>query len=549
MADEKSGQVKVHYAIAQALRDNGVETLFGLMGDANLYMVDSFVRDHGGTYVSAPNEAGATQMALGYAYASGKVGVFTVTHGPALSNTLTSLIEGVKAQLPIVMLCGDTPVIDKDNLQNTPQRDLILATGAGFEQLRHPTTLSEDIAIAFRRATLERRPIALNMPVEFQWQDVEYKKIVAKLSSNRALVPESEDLDNALGIIAGAKRPIIVAGRGAFSAEVQDAIKAFAQRTDALLATTLKGKNMWDGEDFNLGIFGTLSNPVASDVIGTADCVIFFGCSLNKFTAAEGSLIKGKRIVQVNAEREEIGRFFAPDAGVVGDIALTAKHFIHWLDQAEIKPSGFRSEDIRRQIANYSPYDNLPVDKSTSTTLDFIRALLRLNETLPKNRFLVTDGGRFVGQAWKYIDVPKAGDFVFTVHFGSIGFGMAEAVGASYAVPDRPVVMVTGDGGFMLGGVTEFNTAVRHKRDLIVILCNDNAYGAEHIQFRAKNMPPEGSMFDWPEFADVANAMGGIGVTVRTMDDLEKAIEIIAKRDRPVLLDLKLDPDRMPGFY
>jgi thiamine pyrophosphate-dependent acetolactate synthase large subunit-like protein len=122
---------------------------------------------------------------------------------------------------------------------------------------------------------------------------------------------------------------------------------------------------------------------------------------------------------------------------------------------------------------------------------------------------------------------------------------MAYAIGAAVAAPGRPVLLVTGDGGFMLGGLAEFNTAVRHKLDLVVAVCNDSSYGAEHIQFRRKNMDPGLSVFEWPDFASVADALGGQGVTVRTAADLDAAARAIAARGRPLLIDLKLDPDHV----
>ncbi|MCK9920292.1 ABC transporter substrate-binding protein [Microbacteriaceae bacterium K1510] len=167
--------MKVHAAIAQALVDHDVDTMFGLVGDANLFMVDSFTRNHNGRFISAANEAGATLMAIGYATISGKPGIVTTTHGPALVNTLTALVEGVRSSTPVVLLCGDTAVANLKSAQKIPQRELIVATGAGFEQLRAPATLAEDIATAFRRAVVERRPIALNIPIDFQWQDVDYQ--------------------------------------------------------------------------------------------------------------------------------------------------------------------------------------------------------------------------------------------------------------------------------------------------------------------------------------------------------------------------------------
>ena len=166
-------RIRVYEALARALAQAGRLPLFGVTGDANVYLVDSYVRRHGGRFVAAANENGAVLMALGHASVSGEVGLATVTHGPALTNTLTALAEGVKAGTPIVLLCGDTHQGDRENLQNISQRDAILATGAGFEPMNTPRTAVDDLARAIRRARTERRPVAFNFPSDLQHVDVE----------------------------------------------------------------------------------------------------------------------------------------------------------------------------------------------------------------------------------------------------------------------------------------------------------------------------------------------------------------------------------------
>lgn len=203
-----------HEAIARALADQGVTTVFGVLGDANLYMMDSFQRRSGGHYYSACNENGAVLAANGYARTSGQLGVATVTHGPALTNTVTALAEGVRDRTPILLLAGDTPVADKTNLQNIPQREVVLASGAGFEQVRTPQTVAEDLATAIFRAHAESRPVVLNVPVDFQWEEIEYLPVPTRLIDAQAVRPDPAALDAAVGIIASARRPVIVAGRG-----------------------------------------------------------------------------------------------------------------------------------------------------------------------------------------------------------------------------------------------------------------------------------------------------------------------------------------------
>jgi len=534
--------MKFHAALARALTENGVDTMSGLIGDANLYMVDSFVRDYGGRYLGAANEAGAALMALGYASVSGKVGVATVTHGPALTNTLTALCEGVKGSTPLVLLCGDTAVEDRDHFQNLPQREIIVATGAGFEQLRTPATMAEDVATAFRRAVVERRPIALNVPADFQWLEVEYRPARFRVADRRGVAPSSADLDDAIGILAAAKRPIILAGRGALGQDAKRALLRLAARIDAPLATTLKAKDLFRGEPFDLGVMGTVSTQVAVDAILASDCLIAFGSSLNARTTSNGTFLEGKRVVQVNAEQSEVGRTVRTDAGVVGDPALVADLIVHWLDEIEAAPSGYRGQDLERRLRSYSALDGT-IDTGHDGTVDLTRALLRLDEIVPAERILVTDAGRFFNKTVKAIRVLDPSLFVYTINSGSIGLGMAEAIGAASAAPNRPTLLVTGDGGFMLGGLAEFNTAVRSATDLIVVICNDGSYGAEHVQFRNRQMDPSLTVFDWPDFAAVATALGGDGITIRTLSDLDRAGDAIRRRDRPLLIDLRLDPD------
>lgn len=536
--------MKVHLAIARALQEQGIDTICGLIGDANLYIIDTFIRDCGGRFISSAHESGATCMALAYGQMSGTVGVASVTHGAAVTNTLTGLAHGVKARVPMLLLCGDTAATDRDNFQNIPQREAILSTGAGFEQLRSPETIQEDVATALRRAKTERRPIALNLPVDMQWLDVDQQPGKVRWPDVRTVVPESADLDDAIGIIAAARRPIVLVGRGAIEDDARTAIQRFAERIGAPLATTLQAKDLYRGEDFNLGIFGTLSQDAVVEAIVASDCLIAFGASLNPFTLSHGTFAKGKRIVHVDIDPGQIGRYFTTDVGVVGEAARTADLFVHWLDAAEIEASGGRSKEVAELIATPMPLAGPLPDGRIGAG----EAVAIIDRMFTRDRVVVTDGGRFLGEVWKNLTVDHPRDFLITVAFGSIGLGMGHAIGTAAARPGRPVLHVTGDGGWVLGGLSEFHTAVRHKLDVVTVVFNDEAYGAEHIQFRNKGMDPALSMFDWPDFAKVAEAMGGRGFTVRTGAELEAALSAIETRDCPVLIDVRLDPDTMPPF-
>lgn len=538
MSDQKQ---YVYQSISKAVLDHGINTMFGVMGDANLFMANHFVRGCDGAFVPAVHEGGSVLMAQAFTQASGKIGVATVTQGPGLTNCMTSLREGVMARRAMILLCGDTPETAPYHPQNIDQREVVKATGAGFEQIQSPETASRDIANAFYRAHSERRPIVVNIPSDFMWAEVEHKSLVIPYIEAPAVVTEGTVHEEAIGMIASAKRPLILAGAGAVTAK--DRLIALSERLEAPLATTLKGMGLFEGHSNNIGFFGTLSTAAAYDVIASADCIIAFGAWLHFLTTDRGKLLEEKRVIQVNNNPSDVGSFYQPDAVLVADAGLTADNILFWMNEAEVQPSGFARELGSNNLAAHPP------GNPNNTTPGFINlefALDRLSETLPKDRIVLTDGGRYITEVWCRVSVPDPKSFHMSDNFAAIGQGMQQAIGAAHGDPNRPVVLFMGDGGFMMGGVNEFNTAIRTNCDLIVIICNDSAYGAEHIQLKDRQMDPSLTEFEWPSFVDVAKAMGGQAEQVSSPEELEVAIEAIQSRTGPIVIELKLDPNNVP---
>ncbi|OLO25761.1 hypothetical protein PZ61_0235570 [Streptomyces sp. MNU77] len=531
--------MRVCSAIARALADHGTDTVFGMLGDANMLLVDALVRDGRARYVSAAREDGAVLMADGYARVSGRLGVATVTQGPGLSNTLTALVEAARARTPLVLVSSDTRP-DDEGFQAIGQRELVRGTGAGFVQVRAAHTAVRDVSTAVRRAREERRPIVLNVPTDIQDVDIEYTPQGPARADAQAFAPDPEVLDRAVGLIASARRPVVLAGHGAVRSGARDTLVRLASLLGAPLATTLRAKDYFTGCAYDLGVFGTLSTDLATETILRADCVVAFGADLNRYTASEGAFLTGRRVVQVDTDPARIGRWWPVDVGVVADAGAAATAMCEWLGAAELHPSAFRSPELATALAGYSPAAGFQ-DRSTATTVDLRTALTRLEEMLPADRTVVSDAGLFCAPVWRCLSVPEPSAFLWVLHFGSVGLALAEAVGAAVAAPRRPSVVFVGDGGFMMGGILEFNTAVRHGLDLITVVVNDGAYGAEHLNLTAREMDPSLARMDWPDFAPVAEALGGRGVTVRSLTDLERAAEAIASRDRPLLLDLRVD--------
>lgn len=540
MTDAKFEPMELHKALAQSVKDHGLDVMFGLMGDANLFLANHFIQELKGEFVPVAYEGSAVLGAMGYGHLTGRVGVATVTHGPGLSNCMTALIEGARRQSPCVLIAGDTPVADRNNVQGTDQRELIKATGAGFEQVRSPELALNDLAAAFHRAEAEKRPIVLNVPADYMWAIVNYRPTVYPSFKTTLSAISGNVFDEALGIIAWAKRPIVLAGIGAKHARRE--LCKLAERLDAPLATTLKAKDLFDGHPNNMDIFGTLSTPDGYEAISKSDCIIAFGASLHNFTTDRGKLFDGKRVVQISDDLLTLARFHVPDAGIVADSAIMATQIIELLDEAEIAPSGFIRE---LSVTSLSKHEAAPkVDHAGYVDMAF--AMQELDRLLPQDRVLVTDGGRFMTEVWCRVRATDPQSFIAGTDFGSIGLGLQTAIGMGMAQPKRPLCLFTGDGGFMMGGLNEFNTAVRVGLDLIVIVCNDGAYGAEHIQLKDKGLEAKATEFEWPNFAQVAETLGGEGVTVSDLNGLEGLGPVIEARTKPLLIELRLDPNAVP---
>ena len=538
-----------HDAVAQALVDHGVDTVFGVLGDGNLFIGENLQRQHGVNLVGATHEANAVCMAEGWAKATGRLGVATVTHGPGLTNTITALVEGVKNETPMLLVAGDTPVENEQHLQNLDQHALVVATGAGFQPVRNVETIAEDVSTAVRRAHAERRPIVVNVPLNIEWNEVDYEPRPALNSPPVRLAPDPDQLESALGIIASSARPVILAGRGAVLSGAREVLIELGDALGAPLATSLLGTGFFSDQPFNLGIHGTLSHEIAGETLAMADCLIVFGASLNFFTTDYQSLLAGKRVVHVNLDPSHIDRHATVAAGVVGDATVVAEAMIALLKEAEHRPSSFRTADLEKKLQEFDLSDSYE-DKSYEGAVDPRTVTRQLDVGLPQDRQVVVDAGRFMLDALT-MSVPNPRDLVTSHGFGAIGLGMSTAIGAAVAHPTRPTVLCIGDGGYMMGGLTELSTAVHLGLDLIVIVYNDGSYGAEHIQLVTKGMDPAASLHEWPDFCAVAESMGCDTAKIASLDDIDAALEVVKNRQpgRPVLIEASTDPDVVSAIY
>jgi len=527
--------MQIHQVVAGTVAAHGVTEMFGLMGDANMLYVTGFIDDHGGRFVPVADERSSVLMAGAHAMAGGSVGVATVTHGPAVTNVVTALIEHVRGRVPLVLITGDTPG-DRDYVQWVDLRAVAGLAGAGYERVWSAGTAGADVAHAFRRAVAERRPVILDVPYDVLEHDGSAVRTVESPSPQR-LHPDPASVARAAEEIARSERVVILAGRGAVLSGARESIIALADHLGAPLSTSLLAKDYFRGHRLDLGASGAIATPVAQKWLREADCVVAFGASLNKYTAAGGDVLRAHRVIHVDTDPARFGAFTPVTVPVVGDARVVADQL-----RSHLSPRDGQAwtEELEAALSGLSPFEGWD-DMSDDETIDLRTAMITLDRVAPRRRNLVTDVGRFMRVPWKYVHVDDPMGFVHSVNYGSIGLGLATAMGVSTARRDRLTLAVLGDGGLMQSAA-ELSTLATQQLPTAVVVANDGAYGAEWRKLTSYGVDPRHSLNRWPDLVEVAAGFGIAGRTVRSVEDLEALSEDLATLTRPLLVDVRMNP-------
>jgi thiamine pyrophosphate-dependent acetolactate synthase large subunit-like protein len=332
-----------------------------------------------------------------------------------------------------------------------------------------------------------------------------------------------------------------------------EALRMLAERCGALLATSAVARGLFGGDPFDLDVSGGFATPVAAELIRGADLIVGWGCSLNMWTLRHGTLVgTGATVVQVDVEPEALGAHQAIRLGVAGDAGVVARE----LGQSVEPSPGYRSPGLAERLAREARWRDVPYDDASTfgdasdgtPRIDPRTLSIALDDLLPRERTVAVDSGNFMGYPVMYLDIPDVQGLVFTQAFQSIGLGLATAIGAAVARPDRLTVAALGDGGALMG-VAELDTAVRLGLGLLVVVYNDEAYGAEVHHFGPHGYPLGTVTFPETDIAAIARGFGCEGVTVRRREDLAAVSDWLAgPRDRPMLVDAKVTADR-PSWW
>ena len=532
--------MKVAQAVGEALTALGADHVFGVVGSGNFHVTNAMM-GAGSRFVAARHEGGATTMADAYARISGKVAAVSVHQGCGLTNAMTGIAEAAKSRTPLVVLAAEVSE-PKSNFY-VDQDGLARAVGAVPARITSAETAVAEVCAAVATAVHGRRTVLLNLPLDVQSLDVAATRAATLPAAPHVLTPSEQNLAALVRELEKAERPVFVAGRGSRGDGCRDAIAALADRYGALVATSAVARGLFHGNPWSLDVSGGFSSPLAAELIRGADLIVGWGCALNMWTMRHGRLIAPTAtVVQVDDTAEAIGAHREVALGVVGDVRATATAALGGDSPAR---DGYRSADLQGRIRSQIRWRDVAYDdNSTRERIDPRTVSIALDDALPADRVLSVDSGNFMGYPSMFLSVPDERGFCFTQAFQSVGLGLATAIGAALAQPDRLPVAALGDGGALMSAV-ELDTVRRLGLPMVIVVYNDDAYGAEVHHFRPDGFPVDTVTFPATDIAGIARGYGFDAITVRTRDDLEPVADWVAgDRGKSLLIDAKVTNER-----
>ncbi len=528
--------------LLRALVAQGVDTIFGLPGGANLPIYQYLPR-FPLRHVLVRHEQGAAHMADGYARASGRVGVCLATSGPGALNLLTGLATAHFDSVPVVAITGQvaTGSIGTDAFQESDVIGSSLSVTKHSYQVHDARQLPEVVAEAFQVARSGRPgAVLIDLPKDVQQQRVELAGGFPRRRRPLGGAPATDLglLRRAAGHLAAAQRPLILAGRGVAIAQAEEALRRLAEALDAGVGNTLLGTGVFPSQHpLALGLVGFMGTGYCNRAVGECDVLLMVGmraddrvtCRLADFAP------RAEHIVHVNIDPAELGKTVRADCQVVGDAGEVLER-LGALVPALRRPAWRESlDDWRGRHPLRHPHNGRLQPQ------EVLAACMRRRR--PKD-ITVADVG--LNQIWAAMawSGSEPGAFLNSGGQGTMGYSLPAAIGAKAAHPEREVLSVCGEGGFVMT-MQELSTAVAAGLAVRVVILNngqlgmvrqfqDDYYGGVRSQVFHEALP---------DFALLAQALGCQGERVDRLEQVEEAVERLFAHPGPAVLDCHIDPD------
>jgi acetolactate synthase-1/2/3 large subunit len=524
--------VKGDYLAAKALQNEGVDTFFYLLSAP--IVADCLKLGMNG--ISVRNETSAGLMAQGYSRLTGKPGIVLSAHGPGTANVVSALANAMADCCPVINFGNSASLRERESgvFQEMDQVTLMRPTTKWAGQVLFASKVPELISLCFRHAMAPPHgPVYLDMPGDAMRQEVEEENV--RWPSKYRVEPRAYGdpalVRRAVEMLAAAERPLVVTGSGVLWSRAHEAMQAFVDATGIPFYTTPQGRGVVP-EDHPLAFLGARSFAFAQ-----ADVVLVVGTRSNNissfFTAPRWS--REAKFIFVNLDPKEIGHNAPAEIGILGDARSV------FLQLTEGAKGRFRPEEetpwvraLRERDAQREAQTRALMD-SEMRPMHPLRLMKEVRDFIDRDAVLVVDGHETLNFARQSIPTYVPGHRINAGTHGTMGVGVPYAIAAKAAKPDKQVICLTGDGAFGWHGM-EIDTAIRHKLNVLFVVCNNGSYTAMD---RDKFNPQK--FLGFTRYDKMMEALGGCGEYVEEPEDIRPALERAAKAGVPALVNVKVD--------
>lgn len=526
-------------SLVRSLEHHGVEFVFGMPGAENLELVDSLV-DSSIRQILVTSEVSASFMADGYARASGKVGVCTSISGPGLTYMLTGVAEAFLDSSPLVLLVTRKEEDDKAfHIHQIEQREVASPVVKGVLTITDGAEIPRAVGEAFRLAQEgEPGPVLVEIAAEVLRTRTDHRPHREAEKSGASPGPE-ETIEQIGQMVRDAELCGIYAGKGALSASVQ--IERLAELLSAPVATTISGKGVIP-EDHELAVgfgFGPAGTKIAEDVFGRCDLVLALGCKFGEMSTGNWSMDVPAKLVHIDTNSDVFHRNYTAAVTLCRDVETATRELLEDLRDIKRPRNAKLVQEIRREKENRISEGR---ESRVSQGIHPLRLIHQLRDALARGAILATDCGNH--QLWAITDyrVFEPRTFLTPSDYMAMGFGVPAAIGAAIGKPDRKVVCICGDGGFLISGF-ELLTAVREQLDLAVVIFNDGALGLiKGSQQRVYGRTASVDILN-PDYKSLSDALGIDYLEIQADEDLADGLREMEARKGVALVNVRVEYD------
>ncbi len=537
-------------AIVETLLAEGVDHVCGIVGSAFMDMLDLFPAA-GIKFIPVRHEQSAAHMEDAYCRVTGRAGVVVGQNGPGITNMVTSVAAANMGHTPLVIISpsAGTPTIGWDGFQECDQVSVFRAITKAVVRVPHPKRAADCLRTAFRLAYAERGAVLYDIPRDYFYGELEER--ILKPSQYRVDARgcgSLESIAQAARLLAKAKKPVIVSGRGAVDADALEFIKAIAEHLTAPVAVTyLHNDAFYGNHPLFTGPIGYMGSKAAMHILSEADVILAVGTRLSVFGTLPQYDInyfpENAKIIQIDINPKHIARTHPVEIGIIGDAKEATVEILKRLraEDGARKPDAKRLSEVAREkqiweeeIIKSAMLDGNPVNPR--------RVLLEISRALPDDAIVTTDIGNVASTANSYLKFNKPRKHIAALTFGNTGFAYPAALGAQIGCPDAPVIAIIGDGAWGMS-LHEVSTAVEHNLPVVACVFRNMWWGAEaKNQVDFYNNRFIGVDIPTPEsFVPAAQALGAQGVRVERVADIREAFDMCLKSRKPTVLEFVVD--------